>query len=85
MTSDWRRALEIYVTGRNRALTIDEKQQAAGAGMSEAAGTEPSGATISGTSTFGVSIPQTLEYYRNAGTWRDRIETFRKREAGPGA
>lgn len=85
MTIDWRRALDIYVTGRNRALSTDEKRRAAGPGMSEATDTATSGTTTSGTSTFGVSVPQTLEYYRNAGTWRDRIETSRKREAGPGA
>ena len=84
MTSDWRRALDIYVTGRNRALTTDEKRRAAGAGISESARTEPSGTTTTDTSTFGVPIPQVLEYYRNAGTWRDRTEAFRKRKAGPG-
>ena len=84
MTSDWRRALDIYVTGRNRALTTDEKRRAA-ADMSEAARPARSGATTADTSTFGVPIPRTLEYYRNAGTWRDRIEAFRKREADPGA
>ncbi len=90
MTSDWRRALDVYVTGRNRSLTTEEKQQAARAGMPEAANTASSrattsGTTTSGTSTFGVPIPQILDYYRNAGTWRDRIEASRKREADPGA
>ena len=85
MTGDWRRALEIYVTGRNRGLTTDEKRRATGSDMSEAASTVPSGRTTSRTSTFGVSVPQILDYYRNAGTWRDRIDAFRKREADPGA
>ena len=85
MTNDWRRAFDIYVTGRNRALTTDEKRRSAGAGKSASVGPATTGATTTGISKFGVPIPQTLEYYRNAGSWRDRIEAFRKREAGPGA
>ncbi len=85
MTADWRRALDIYVTGRNRALTVEEKRNAVGHESSTADAPNHSGSTLSGPSPLGISVPRTLEYFRNAGTWRDRIERIRHSKAGPGA
>lgn len=85
MTADWRRALDIYVTGRNRALTVEEKSNAVGAISQGVPGISRSGSMKTDSSTGGITVPRTLEYYRNAGTWRDRIEGTRQRKAGPGA
>ncbi len=85
MTADWRRALDIYVAGRNRALTVDEKRNAVANDSSTADAFDHSGSTLNGPSPLGISVPRTLEYFRNAGTWRDRIERIRHSKAGPGA
>ncbi len=85
MTAEWRRALHIYVSGRNRALTVDEKRDAAGAGTEDAGATSGSGLTTNDSPLIAISVPRTLEYYRNAGTWRNRIEDARQRKAGLGA
>ncbi len=85
MTADWRRALDIYVSGRNRALTIDEKRSAVGAKPSDAGSKSGSESTTTDSSSIEVSVPQTLEYFRNAGTWRDRIDGSQQHKAGPGA
>jgi hypothetical protein len=71
--SDFRQALRIYVAGRNRFWTVDEKRAAAGepgsstkvevGGMTEA---EPRAGVA-------VPVPETLKFHRAAGTWRDEV------------
>lgn len=73
MKRDWRRALDIYVAGRNRALSLEQKLAASDLGA-QAGDLPSSSGTAPGGPTFGVSVPETLEFYRNAGTWRDRVD-----------
>ena len=74
MKRDWRRALDIYVAGRNRSLSVEQKLAASDSGAL-ATGIPSASGTVTGDPTFGVSIPETLEYFRNAGTWRDRVDS----------
>ncbi|MFQ5530843.1 MAG: hypothetical protein ACE5FP_10925, partial [Gemmatimonadota bacterium] len=83
MKLDWRLALDIYVAGRNRVLSTEQKRQVAGADVDGTARPRPSGATRASVPAFGVPIPETLQYYRNAGTWRDRIDGASSDGAGP--
>lgn len=75
--TDWRRALDVYVAGRSRALTADEKRSFAGGARSREA--EPESevrvrrATGRPEAAYGVSVPRVLDFYRNAGTWRDSL------------
>ncbi|MDH3297338.1 MAG: hypothetical protein OEM23_07000 [Gemmatimonadota bacterium] len=85
MTSDWRLALDMYVAGRNRADSTEQKQAAATAARRTAAPTRTSGTSIPGVAVFGVPIPQTLDCYRNAGTWRNGLNGASGDEAGSGA
>jgi len=79
---DLRRALRIYVAGRTRFWTADEKRSAAG---DSATPSEPDG---SGTgeaehgARVGVPVPETLQFHRAAGTWRDGIPGGRRRPSG---
>lgn len=72
--SDWREALGIYVAGRSRALTLDEKRRLGGGadGEDDAATTHTGSARPSKTA-YGVSVPPVLDFYRNASTWRDGV------------
>jgi len=68
MSGDWRRALDIYVAGRNRSLSLQEKD------LAIRSVPEPSGGrSIPLASSFGVEVPEDLRFFRNAGTWRDRL------------
>jgi hypothetical protein len=81
--SDFRQALRIYVAGRNRFWTADEKRVAAGGpgtstkpdvgGMTEA---EPRAGVA-------VPVPETLQFHRAAGTWRDEVPGGRGYRARP--
>ncbi|MFW6090104.1 MAG: hypothetical protein ACODAB_10145 [Gemmatimonadota bacterium] len=72
--SDWRRALGVYVAGRSRALTLDEKRGLAGGsrGGDDGESALP-GATRPSPVAYGVRVPPVLDFYRNASTWRDRL------------
>lgn len=85
MTADWRRAFDMYVAGRNRAVSLDEKRSVVRPDLTDAESTSDSASLIPVSTIYGISVPRTLEYYRNAGTWRDRIKGIRQREAGPEA
>lgn len=72
--SDWRKALDVYVAGKSRALTNDEKRRLGGradaegdAAMTRAGSTRPSKVV------YGVGVPPVFDYYRNASTWRNRL------------
>lgn len=79
--ADWRRALNVYRGGRSRSLTFDEKRRiAAAADEAPAEGAakprdgggaaRPAHTTAPG---FGVPVPRTFAFHRNAGNWRDRL------------
>jgi hypothetical protein len=72
--TDWRRALGIYVSGRSRALTLEEKRRLVGGAAPDQEGPEPTmrrnGATRSLEAVYGVTVPRVLDFYRNASTWR---------------
>jgi len=72
--SDWRRALDIYVAGRSRALTHDEKRGLGGATDVEGDATMGrAGATRPSKPMYGVGVPPVFDFYRSASTWRDRL------------
>ena len=68
---DMRRALAVYVAGRNRTLGPDEK----GAMVGGPVGTPLPGPSVEtarpqAPAVNGVSVPDELRFDRNAGTWR---------------
>jgi len=69
---DYRRAFDIYVFGRNRALGPEEKGSVVGgsAEMRFAAPSEEISASAHAVSGPAVPVPSELRYDRNAGTWR---------------
>lgn len=71
--ADWRRALGIYVAGRSRALTHDEKRRLGGADGEGDAATTGRGATRSSKAVYGVGVPPVFDFYRSASTWRDHL------------
>lgn len=80
MSGGWRRALDIYVAGRNRSLSLQEKDLAVRREQ------QPSGGrSILESPSFGVAVPQELQFFRNAGTWRDRLGPGGRDERGSGA
>lgn len=82
MTADWRHALKIYVSGRNRASTVEEKRSAVRVDSVVVPEVPGPRSTTSDLLSVGIPVPRTLEYYRNAGIWRDRIDGGRQRSAG---
>jgi len=80
MSRGWRRALELYVAGRNRSLSLQEKEASVGE-----TGKPESGRSLTDPAVFGVGVPDTLQYFRNAGTWRDGFGPGRKRGRDAGA
>ena len=72
---DMRRALDIYVAGRNRTLSPEEKVSQAGGGAAEASfalpSTGPERGELTG-DTASISVPHQLRFDRNAGTWHRR-------------
>lgn len=70
--ADWRSAFDVYVTGRNRGLTLEEKRQMASHGDRDSV-LPGSDATEAGGASYGVGVPEKLDYYRNAGTWRNQL------------
>ncbi|MGI9039276.1 MAG: hypothetical protein ACR2GQ_10480 [Gemmatimonadota bacterium] len=73
--ADWRAAFDVYVAGRNRALTLDEKRRMASRGQtaSREAVSPHTEAVEPGGPSYGVGVPEKLDYYRNAGTWRNQL------------
>ena len=68
---DMRRALAVYVAGRNRTLGPDEK----GAMVGGPVGTPLPGPSVETTApqvpaVQGIPVPDELRFDRNAGTWR---------------
>jgi hypothetical protein len=77
--SDFRGALRIYVAGRNRFWTADEKRAAAQQNDSRSDSVEPVTVTGEARVEVGVPIPETLQFHRAAGTWRDEVPGGRNR------
>jgi hypothetical protein len=79
---DLRQALRIYVAGRNRFWTAEEKRTAAGEREPpfKSGGNVTSG--IEGGARIGVPVPETLQFHRAAGTWRDGVPGGRRRPSG---
>jgi hypothetical protein len=79
---DVRRALRIYVAGRSRFWSADEKRAAAGEGP---APSEPDSSEIADSerdARVRVPVPETLQFHRAAGTWRDGVPGGRRRPSG---
>jgi hypothetical protein len=79
---DLRRALRIYVAGRNRFWTAEEKRTAAGEKNSPSGSDGEGTADIERGTRIGVPVPETLQFHRAAGTWRDGVPGGRRRPAG---
>lgn len=80
MSGDWRSAFDVYVAGRNRGVTIEQKFAMAElapilAGTDGSAPPQAASAEIAGAAkpTFGVEVPADLTFHRNAGTWTSRL------------
>lgn len=71
--SDWRKALDVYVAGRSRVLDADEKRRLAAQAPHARGDARRVGATRPETKSGRVNVPERLEFFRNAGTWRNRL------------
>jgi hypothetical protein len=72
--SDWRRALGVYVSGRSRSLTLDEKRRlGGGSGEQGDEATSQGGATLLSTAVCGIAVPSVFDFYRGASTWREGL------------
>jgi hypothetical protein len=75
---DLKKALRIYVAGRNRAWTADEKRAAAGDEIRAVAfDAEPADAEET-MPQAGVPVPESLRFHRGPGTWRPEIPGGRR-------
>ena len=75
---DLKKALRIYVAGRNRAWTADEKRAAAG---DAAATLSVESASTAGKETepqVGVPVPESLQFHRGPIRWRGEIPGGRR-------
>lgn len=72
---DVRKAIDVYRAGRSRNLPLAEKVRRAAREVEPAVpGFEPpSEAERRPLPCYGVPVPETLDFHRGAGTWRDRI------------
>lgn len=77
---DVRRALRTYVVGRAAGYDSAMKERLAEAALeSEAGAARPPErpASAGGSASFGVPVPEKLEFHRSASRWRDRIPGLR--------
>ncbi len=79
---DLRRALRIYVAGRTRFWTAGEKREAAGEQESRAQHGIASAADPERGAGSSVTVPETLQFDRAVGTWRDGVPGGRRRPSG---
>lgn len=72
---DPRRAADIYVSGRTRAIPVEEKRRRAARELeAPPPGFERVDAPEPGSGPrYGVPVPEELDFHRGAGTWRERI------------
>jgi hypothetical protein len=81
-TRDLHRALRIYVAGRSRFWTADEKREAAG---EKPAASERNITAIADRERGAgnrVAVPETLQFHRAVGKWRDDVPGGRRRSFG---
>jgi hypothetical protein len=81
---DLEHAFQVYVAGRNRMWTEDEKRSAAAAGERRAGvpASDTSSAAVvpsADPSRAGVRVPERLAFHRSAGTWRNAVPGGRRR------
>jgi hypothetical protein len=81
---DLEHAYRVYVAGRNRMWTEDEKRSAAASGDRRAAepggnGLEDAPAPAADSLRAGVPVPERLAFHRSAGTWRSAVPGGRRR------
>lgn len=81
---DLEHAFRVYVAGRNRMWTEDQKRSAAVAAESGASGPVEDGppaalAPSAARPHAGVPVPERLAYHRSAGTWRNLVPGGRRR------
>ncbi len=79
---DCRQALRIYVAGRNRFWTADEKRAAGGVNVSPYESGAVGPTDTEPRSAVGVPVPETLQFHRAVGTWRDEVPGGRRRPSG---
>ena len=80
---DLNKALRIYIAGRNRAWTADQKRGAAGGDVQRGpAGPAPT-EVVDGEMRTGVPVPDNLQFHRGPGTWRGEMPGGRRRQRGP--
>ena len=79
---DFRQALRIYVAGRTRFWTADEKRAAGGVNVSPYESGEGGTTETEPRAAVGVPVPETLQFHRAVGTWRDEIPGGRRRPSG---
>jgi hypothetical protein len=80
---DLKKALRIYVAGRNRAWTADEKRQAAGADDRRTDRFAGIAFAEEGESRIGVPVPETLQFHRGPLRWRGDTAAGTRRGRGP--
>ena len=80
---DLSKALRIYVAGRNRAWTADEKREAAGGGARRGPAGRVPAESVEQETRIGVPVPESLQFHRGPGTWRGAMPGGRRRQRGP--
>ncbi len=81
---DLEHAFQVYVAGRNRMWTEEEKRSAAAAGgprtgAPPADGPPSAAAEPEAAPRAGVAVPERLVFHRSAGTWRNAVPGGRRR------
>lgn len=71
--SNWRRALDVYVAGKSRGLTDGEKRKLAVYRLSGESPPRERGANRPAPTSFGVPVPEKLQFHRGASTWRRHL------------
>ncbi len=79
---DLHRALRIYVTGRSRFWTADEKREAAGEKPPASERDITAIADRDRGAGKQVPVPESLQFHRAVGTWRDDVPGGRRRPSG---
>jgi hypothetical protein len=75
---DPKKALRIYVAGRNRAWTAEEKRAAAGDDVAIGTTGPKPGGTEGREPRIEVPVPTELQFHRGPGTWRGEIPGGRR-------
>jgi hypothetical protein len=79
---DLNKALRIYIAGRNRVWTADEKREAAGSEAPRQPTGQESTPSVEAEVRIGVPVPDSLQFHRGPGTWRGEMPGGRRRQRG---